>query len=170
MQDRAPNEPTPLKFTFTSCSRFAAESAMPVSTIGGMPRGHKRMARPLLFRPMRCWLSTPQQPSPLGFELGDRRQSPKKSGGGPPSVIICKQAPGGSLEGGLPPVRLPSPVMHAASPMNSPAPRRTMTTWNIVRGIGVALPSPNDNCACGDTRKHHFAACHADRKLSGSVN
>jgi len=43
---------------------------MPVSTVGGMPQGHKRMARPLLFRPMRCRLSTPHQPSPWGLNWG----------------------------------------------------------------------------------------------------
>src|SRR5215831_7739884 len=109
--------------------------------------------------------ANPAPAEPPGFELGDRQKIWRR-----PSVSAYLQTGARWLLGrGLPPVRLPSPVMHAASPMNSPTPRRTTTTWNIVRGIGVALASPNDNCACGDTRMHHFAACRADRKLSGSV-
>src|SRR5215510_5284190 len=80
---------------------------------------------------------------------------------------MSKQAPGGSLEGGLPPVRLPSPVMHAASPVNGPTPRRTMTTWNILRGVGVALASANDICACGDARMHHFPYAVLTGNLQG---
>src|SRR5215510_10909303 len=80
---------------------------------------------------------------------------------------MSKQAPGGSLEGGLPPVRLPSPVMHAASPVNGPTPRRTLTTWNIVRGVGVALASANDVCACGDARMHHFPYAVLTGNLQG---
>jgi len=127
------------------------------------------MVPPLSCRPMRCRRSTPHQPSPLGLNSGTavNRQKIWRR----PSVSAYLQTGARWLLGrGLPPVHLPSPVMHAASPMNGPTPRRTMTTWNIVRGVGVALASPNDNCACGDARMHQFAACRPDRKLSAPVN
>ena len=104
---------------------------------------------------MRCRLPTPHQPSTLGLNWGSavNRQKIWRR----PSLSAYVQTGARWLLGrGLPPVRLPSPVMHAASPTNGPTPPRTTTTWNIVRGVGMALASANDICASGDARMHHF--------------
>ena len=153
-------------FTCTSCSKFAAEIRHDRLDYRRRATGHKRMAPPLFCRPMRCRLPTPHQPSALGLNWGTavNRQKIWRR----PSVSAYLQTGARWLIGrGLPPVRLPSPVMHAASPMNGPTPRRTMTTWNIVRGVGVALASANDICACGDARMHHFPYAALTGNLQG---
>src|SRR5215813_14641738 len=159
----------PMAFTCTSCSRFAAEIRHARLDYRSHATGHKRMAPPLFYRPMRCRPPTPRRLSALGLNWGTA-VTRQKIWRRPSLSAYVQTGARWLLEGGLPPVRLPSPVMHAASPMNGPTPRRTMTTWNIVRGVGVALASANDICACGDARMHHFPACRADRKLRGSVN
>jgi len=139
----------------SSCSRFAAEICQPVSIIVAVPQGINAWFR-------RCYVAqrgagylprTSRVPWGLNWGTAVNRQKIWRR----PSVSAYLQTGARWLLGrGLPPARLPSPVMHAASPMNGPTPRRTMTTWNIVRGVGVALASPNDNCACGDARMHQF--------------
>jgi hypothetical protein len=41
-----------------------------------------------------------------------------------------------------------------------------MTTWNIVRGVGMALGSPNENCACGVVRMHQISCFPKSRRTT----